>query len=129
MDRSLAAVLYPWLPPGDGATAPHDAISAVFTGDTVLGDGDRARWVLSWLSATEPTHAPLFRALIDGHAGDEALARDLRASIELSLYGLREARLSPDAERTLREHVTRLGVDDTSWREQMLANFSREQAA
>jgi hypothetical protein len=33
---SLAAVLCPWLPPGDGSTAPHGAISAVFTGDTVL---------------------------------------------------------------------------------------------
>ncbi len=32
----LAAVLCPWLPRGDGSTAPRDAISAVFTGDTVF---------------------------------------------------------------------------------------------
>ncbi len=37
MARSLAAVLCPRLPPREGTTARHVAISAVFTGDTVLG--------------------------------------------------------------------------------------------
>jgi hypothetical protein len=36
MARSLAAVLCPSLPPREGTTARHVAISAVFTGDTVL---------------------------------------------------------------------------------------------
>jgi hypothetical protein len=49
MARSLAAVLCPWLPPREGPTARRVAISAVFTGDTVLGLLD---------GVTEPLFAP-----------------------------------------------------------------------
>jgi hypothetical protein len=45
MDRSRAAVLRRRRPPSDGATAPNDAISSVFTGDTVLVDSELEREV------------------------------------------------------------------------------------